>query len=482
MRRLDRVRMIRCLLTSLLLGMAAMSAQAQSAAAASDDEDLPRYSAEPCCTLCPRARDADVYLTRFMQDHQEALQGRGDWLFRSQSELNTEFPINDQVLADLARMVKAFKAHGTEVLMLDFPPRGVLHADQLLPGDRARFNDKLALANYRAALQRFRTAGFIVPDYGLLAERGDGTEYFFHRDGHWTPDGARRTAELIASTLKGTPLLAGLTKRAYVTTRIGRNRHPGVMSIVAQQICGGHYPSEVVLGYKTDATETDLFADEPVPEIALVGTSFSATPTYHFAGFLKQNLQTDVLNVSLSGGNFDGALTQYLLSEDFQKRPPKLVIWEFGHPQIAAANPGQMRRIVPLVNNGCADRATLLSSTTPINTATDFTDLLFNGGGRILDARSRDLVIDLQFGDPAVSEFLAETWYLDGKHEVQRVRLNDYTRSGGRFVLETNREPEYIEQPVIAFRVQVVTKLAKPTTVTAKLCRTTAPLVARQAP
>jgi len=91
-------------------------------------------------------------------------------------------------------------------------------------------------------------------------------------------------------------------------------------------------------------------------------------------------------------------------------------------------------------------------------------------------------VIDLQFGDPAVSEFLAETWYLDGKHEVQRVRLNDYTRSGGRFVLETNREPEYIEQPVIAFRVQVVTKLAKPTTVTAKLCRTTAPLVARQAP
>lgn len=435
------------------------------------DDDLPTYDAEPCCTLCPRARDADVYLTQFMRDHRQTLQGQGDWLFRSDIELATQFTIDDHVVVDLARMVRAFKAHGTQILMLDFPPRGVLHADKLLPGDRRGFNDKLALANYRAALQRFRDAGFIVPDYGLLAEHPDGTEYFFHRDGHWTPDGARRTAELIADTVKTLPVYAELHKRAFATKRVGRNRHPGVLSIVASQICGGYYPSEVVLGYTTDPVESDIFGDVPVPEISLVGTSFSATPTYHFAGFLQQNLQTDILNASLSGGNFDGGLTQYLLSDAFQQNPPKLLIWEFGHPQIAVANPGQMRRIVPLVDNGCADKDVLLSNETAVGSGADFTDLLFNGGGQILAVKSRELVVDLKFADPAVSEFLAEAWYLDGKHEVLRVRLNDYTKSGGRFALEMNREPDFAEQPLIDFRVQVVSPLLKPTTVVAKLCR-----------
>src|SRR6185436_19574479 len=147
-------------------------------------------------------------------------------------------------------------------------------------------------------LQRFRDIGFLVPDYGRLIDQPDGTEYFFRRDGHWTPDGARRTADLIAETIKAMPLYPGLRKKTFTTKRQGLNRHPGVFAIVASQICGGNYPAEVVQGYSTSPNENNLFGEEGVPEITLVGTSFSATSTYHFVGFLQQALQSDVLNAA----------------------------------------------------------------------------------------------------------------------------------------------------------------------------------------
>jgi alginate biosynthesis protein AlgX len=451
--------------------MAALLATLTSAHGSAAASVAPTYKAATCCTLCPRAADPDAYVTRFMTSNRVTIQGTEDWLFRTEVDLDTVFTVDDAVYAALGRLVQRLNARGTQVLLLDLPRRGLLTADKLLPSDRARYEWRTALANYRKALQRFRDVGFIVPDYGLLVEKSDGTEYFFRRDGHWTPDGARRTAELIADTVKSTPLHERLRKKDFATRRVGLQRHPGVLAIVASQICGGHYPAEVVGGYSTAPLESNPFDDDPIPEIALVGTSFSASPAYHFAGFLQQALQTDVLNTAIAGGNFDGALTQYLPSDTFQLSPPKLLIWEFAHAQIAAVNPAQLRRLTPLVDNGCVGKDALLQSEVRVSSDEGLTEVLFNGGDRIIPAKSRELVVDLQFADPTVSEILGEAWYLDGKHELLRVRMNDYTRANGRFALELNRTPDFSEQPMIDFRVQVVTPLVGPTTVSAKLCR-----------
>jgi alginate biosynthesis protein AlgX len=457
--------------TVALVGASLLLAAMLTAAAPQAQITAPVYSAETCCKLCPRAADPSVYVTRFMRDHRLTIQGVDDWLFRTEIDLTTQFPVDETVMAGLARMVEEVHGRGTQILLLDLPQRGLLTGDKLLPADRANYDSRTALRNYRQALQRFRDIGFIVPDYGLLVERPDGTEYFFHRDGHWTPDGARRTAELIGDTVKGLPFYAGLRKTKFTTVRVGQQRHPGILSIVAAQICGGNFPSEVVAGYSTSPADTYPFGDEPIPQITLVGSSFSGSPAYHFLGFLQQALQVDVLNVSLPGGNYDGAMTQYLPTELFQKNPPKLLIWEFAHQQIAAATATQLRRLVPLVGNGCAAGEVLLTNEVKLSSGDDLTDVLFNGGGHIIPVQSRDLLIDLQFADPAVSEILGEVWYMDGKHELLRARMNDFTRAGGRFVLELNREPDFAEQPLIDFRLQIVTPLAKPTSVAAKLCR-----------
>ena len=412
-----------------------------------------------------------MYVTRFMVGNRLTIQGMDDWLFRSEVDLDTQFALDDGVYAGLARMVKALNARGTQVLLLDLPRRGLLSADKLLPADRSRYDARTGLANYRRALQRFRDIGFIVPDYGQLIDHPDGTEYFFRRDGHWTPDGARRTAELIAVTVKASPLYATLRKKSFATKRMGQQRHPGVLAIVASQICGGNYPPEVVNGYSTAPLENTPFDDDPIPEVALIGTSFSASPAYHFAGFLQQAMQVDVLNNAIAGGNFDGALTQYLPSETFQEAPPKLMIWEFAHAQLEVVNPSQLRRLIPLIDNGCVGKPALLQNEVKMAAEDGLTEVLFNGGGHIIPTASRELVVDLQFADPAVSEILGEAWYLDGKHELIKLRMNDFTRANGRFALELNRSPDYAQQPLIDFRVQIVTRLATPTSVSARLCR-----------
>jgi len=128
--------------------------------------ELPTYKAAPCCEICPRAADPDAYVTRFMATNRLTIQGRDDWLFRTEVDLDTNFTLDDDIYAGLGRLVRALNARGTQVVLLDLPRRGLLTSDQLLPADRAHYDARAALANYRVSLQRFRDAGFIVPDYG----------------------------------------------------------------------------------------------------------------------------------------------------------------------------------------------------------------------------------------------------------------------------------------------------------------------------
>jgi alginate biosynthesis protein AlgX len=406
-----------------------------------------------------------------MSDHRFTIQGRDGWLFRTEVDLAKAFEIHDAVYAHLARLVKSFNARGTQVVLLVLPQRGLMSPDKLLPRDRAKYDFNGALASYRQMLEKFRRAGFIVPDYGLLAEHPDGTDYFFHRDGHWTPDGSRRTAELISNTIKSLPVYAKLRKTAFTTREQGISRHPGILSIVASQICGGQFPTEIVKGFVTERAVNDPFADEPIPEVALVGTSFSATSIYNFAGFLQRDLQVEIINGAVSGGNYGGAMTRYLPSETFQQSPPKIVIWEFAQHQISAANTVQLRQLIPLVDDGCTKKKALIANHVKIADTPELTDVLFNGGDNLITTKSRQSMVDLQFADPSINEILAEAWYLDGKHELLRVRINDYTRANGRFVIEMSREPDFAEQPLVDFRVQVITPISTPTTLAAKLCR-----------
>ena len=106
-----------CVLLGAGLAVAFSHAPARAAS-------IPTYKASPCCSLCPRAADPDVYVTRFMTGNRLTIQGTDDWLFRTEVDLDTQFTLDEAVYAGLARMVQSLNARGTQVLLLDLPRRG----------------------------------------------------------------------------------------------------------------------------------------------------------------------------------------------------------------------------------------------------------------------------------------------------------------------------------------------------------------------
>ncbi len=70
----------------------------------------------------------------------------------------------------------------------------------------------------------------------------------------------------------------------------------------------------------------DLFGDAGLPNVALIGTSFSRNS--NFVGFLQKALNAPVGNFSKDGGEFSGAAKAYFESPAFKQTPPKLLIWE----------------------------------------------------------------------------------------------------------------------------------------------------------
>jgi alginate O-acetyltransferase complex protein AlgJ len=70
----------------------------------------------------------------------------------------------------------------------------------------------------------------------------------------------------------------------------------------------------------------DLFGDENLPNIVLIGTSFSRTS--QFIPYLEMLLHSKIGNFALDGGDYSGSAKAYFSSPSFKDTPPKLIIWE----------------------------------------------------------------------------------------------------------------------------------------------------------
>jgi len=431
----------------------------------------PSYSAERCCSVCPKAADRDAYVSEYMRGYRVVVEGKDGWLFRTEAELQWLEPNDPELWLSLKRLIAALKARGTQVMMFPQPPRGLVETRMLKDETLQKFDINELQRRYSGLVDQLRAVGVLVVD-GSVFSHNSGEQYFYKRDGHWKASGSRRAAELIAAQVKEAGF--SFTPKQFETSQTGLVGSRGTMTHVVSTLCGLMYPAEFGPAYQTRAPATDdLFGDEAAPEVALVGTSFSATPTYNFLGFLRTALNTDVYQAAMAGGGFDGALSQYLASALYQQNPPKLIIWEFPYQQLQRTNTAVMRRVLPLVGNGCAGRKPLLSNTVKLAGNNDLVEVIVNGGAQFTPVPAKDLWLDFQFSDPNVRVMKAEVWYADGKSQILNGRYNSYTKMNGRFALETNYSPEAEVQPIVSIRVQSVSETANDTTVTATVCKRT---------
>lgn len=457
----------RAFTAALLAGTSFYSEQAT--AKSLDEVDGPEYRAEVCCSVCPRVADRNAYVSEYMRGYRVVIEGKDGWLFRTDAELEWLEPNDPEMLESLKRFIAALNARGSQVLLFPQPPRGLVETAMLKDETLKKFDIDQLQRRYSELISQLRSIGALVAD-GTAFSRNTEGQYFYKRDGHWKASGAQRAAKLIAKQT----MMSGFNfpTKQYETLETGVSGSRGTMSHVVSTLCGLIYPIEYSPSFQTKAPGADdLFGDEEAPEVALVGTSFSATPSYNFLGFLRSALSADVYQAAISGGGFDGAMTQYLASDLYQQHPPKLIIWEFPYQQLQRANTAVMRRLLPLVGNGCKGKKPLLSNTVKLPPTNELIDAVVNGGEQYISVPAKDLWIDFQFSDPNVNNIKAEVWFANGKSQTINARYNPFTKMNGRFALETNNEFDAEKEPVVSVRVQSITGPAKDTTVTTSICR-----------
>ncbi len=455
---------------ALILGV--FLAIARTAMADASDEPsvggVPEYGAEVCCSVCPRVEDRAAYVSEYMRGYRVVVEGKDGWLFRTDAELQWFEPNDPDLWPSLKRLIDALKAKGSTVLMFPQPPRGLVESAMIPPEARAKYDLIELQRRYSELVSKLRDAGAIVAD-GSVFSNNQGTQYFYKRDGHWKAAGSERAAQMIANQIHGAGFT--FTPKEFTTFQTGLTGSKGTMTQVVDTLCGVRYPVEYGPAYQTKTPATDdLFGDASAPEVALVGTSFSATPAYNFHGFLRSALKTDIYQAAKSGGGFDGAMSEYLVSDLYQQTPPKFIVWEFPYQQLQRTTTTVMRRLIPLVSNGCAGKKALLKGTAKLEQKTEPVEAVVNGSGAFITVPAKNLWFDFQFSDPNIREIQAEVWYADGRFQTINSQYNAYTNMNGRFVLETNYLPDTENQSIVSIRIKSNTPTPPNTEVATTVC------------
>jgi len=251
--------------------------------------------------------------------------GTDGWLFTAE-EIR---PMHDAMTVPLARIASVqaiVAAMGAKLVIIPVPGKLDIYAShrstEAAAGIAALYDGLLAglTAQGTPALDA-RTA---------LTTAAASQPAFFRTDTHWTPAGAEAVAEALAASGLITP---GDT--AFAIDRAAEKTFTG--DLVSYVTTDAIAP---LLGLKPEAAvpytalpdaatgPLDIFAGAAAGSIVLVGTSYSADPTWSFAEALKLALGRDVLNQAVEGQGPLQPMLDYLASDEFRVAPPEVVIWE----------------------------------------------------------------------------------------------------------------------------------------------------------
>lgn len=297
-----------------------------------------------------------------------AEQGHDGWIF-AQGELLTPASLGASV-STMARFTAALRAAGTLPVLVAIPNRLTLAEDKL---DRAKkefasYKPGGMSARYKEHIQALTKAGWEAPNLVELGvSSGLGADFFNHMDHHWSTQGARVTADAVAALIKASPLSAGIPAKPFklLTTEV---INPGSYRWVVLDRCGVNIPAELSKSYKAeseDAVSADsLLGDEAPAEIVLLGTSQSRRQDFDakanrqyfedsFSALLRSALQMDVENLAAAGGGTYTSIDGWLTSRGFQKKKPKVVIWEMNDSE-GFEHEHFLRGLVPAVHGRCS--------------------------------------------------------------------------------------------------------------------------------
>lgn len=419
-------------------------------------------------TTCAALLDDKSYTGDFEQ-FKYMIAGRDSWVFRSRQDLKTKFDVSPADVAIHQEFASILKGKGIDLVLVYIPTRGMLASQYLLrqtPHDK-NYDVAAAIASYDNAIKTLREGGVhIVGDSHPAAPN----LYFNHADQHWTTIGAHSMAKSVATYVKARlPVYAQLPAQAFTTTEGSKTSYDGRFGEFIKRPCKfrPHYESDVLVDTKPagDAGSAQaLLSDPKMASVVLVGTSNSKRDEFNsnFDGYLKQELSLDVYNAAMPGGGMDDSLLNYLVSPQFKKTPPKILIWEIpGYYDLGGAAMEQtLKQAVASVAGVCEKPLVEFAKAKVEGKKLKLFEKL--NPQKIL---ANNTYIVLQFDQPVKTDFTMSVKTSDGK--VEKYEFEQRKAGDGRvWYYFPHKEGElYLSEVTLSVKAGIAEKMLQ-----AKLC------------
>jgi alginate biosynthesis protein AlgX len=424
-----------------------------------------------------QADEGQLYKCPFLHDGSMQLlspmtQGKEGWFFRA-GDMVENYALLPETKGYLTRVAQAFKHEGSDLILVAVPPRS-FSAEAYLDATQpmqATFDARNAEANYRNFLQSLSDTGAQVVDLlDVAAEYDDehGMHFFFKRDNHWTPFGAKLSAEKIARVLEDYPAYSNAERGKYVTTNNGELRMREEMALEIQRLCTSQIPAEIFPGYTTAAEagvgEDALFGDEgQASPLVLLGSSYSATPDFNFDGFLEETTGLPVANYAISAGQLFNSIISYVSLPKDQRQDPDFILWEDLAHYDYNRGERQFRQIIPAIYGECDKQSAVAVESFKAAPKAKHTLFTFDPEKKI---SGDDYYLFINSDNLGFVQFTLEMEYQDGDGEWFTIDRSQNFNNSGRFFVELTDE---ITAPLTQINIEALSDVEAEVEV--RLCR-----------
>lgn len=225
----------------------------------------------------------------------------------------------------LRRIHAALAARGISLVIAVVPDKARVQREMLCGAPRSA-QAEARLAALEGLLADLPQAP-LLPALSALADREPA---YWRTDTHWNQQGAAAAAAAIVGAAR-THHLEG--RAGIVTTPAPTETEApaDLLRLMGLDILPDPWRPRRDRQHEATTTvppaEGGGLLDEAVPEVVLLGSSYSLNANFH--GALQQALGAPVTSLAQAGGGFHGAAAAFFGGATFRETPPRLVIWEF---------------------------------------------------------------------------------------------------------------------------------------------------------
>lgn len=400
-------------------------------------------------------------------------QGEGDRIFYP---LDFRFsPLPAKLFGEFDQLSRSLRARGTELIIVLMPTPAHINAQAVKKLPEDTWDGAQSDAIYSAIRDRL-SKGSTVVDLAKIA-RASKEPFFYKRDFHWTVEGARLSAQAVAKIIKASPAYKDIP-RADMVADISPAKPYETSSYNASmlELCKTTMTHElaprVVAHRKTPPAAVAIIEETPPPSVAVVGSSFM-DPLRGFSPYLSEAIQAETLTFYMNGGQALGALLSYLRSDEFQKSPPRFLVWDVtiiglgspvGWPKGSTffQEPLIYRQIQPSIQGECSSAKAVLSGRVVLSGA-GTSVLLENLEQKPLVSRAHYL--ELKMDKTTQDTFQIETELMDGTIDTYAFVAHNRVTPNGRFFLSLPQDSDAVVK-----KISVITPEGASGGLTARLC------------